>query len=89
MEKDDDIQVELNQMKNSVKMLNSKSSKLDHILSLGKAAGDHVGLGYTSTRSDLKTIFVQATNSFNPQEAKKQKSKIPNMKFEEKSLKRK
>ena len=89
MAKDDDLQVELNQMKNSVKMLNSRSSKLDHILSLGKATGDHVGLGYTSTRSDPKTIFVQATNSFNPQEAKKHKSKIPNMKFEEKGLKRK
>ena len=47
-------------------MLNSRSSKLDHILSIGKAAGDQAGLGYIGTRSDLKTIFVQATNSFNP-----------------------
>ena len=53
-------------MKKSVKMLNSGSSELDHILSLGKAARDHVGLGYTGTRSDAQTIFVQATNSFNP-----------------------
>ena len=87
--KDDDIQVELNQMKKSIKMLNFRSLKLDHILSLGKAVGDHAGLGYTGTRSNPKTIFVQAINSFNPQEAKKQKSKILNMKFEEKSLKRK
>ena len=76
-------------MKKLVKMLNFRSSKLDQILSLGKAVGDHARLGYTGTRSDPKTIFVQAINSFNPQEAKKQKSKIPNMKFEEKSLKRK
>ena len=40
---DDDIQVELNQMKKSIKMLNYGSSKLDHILSLGKAARDHAG----------------------------------------------
>ena len=70
-------------------MLNSRSSELDHILSLGKAIGDHVGLSYTGIRFDSKIIFVQAINSFNPQEAKKQKLKIPNMKFEEKSLKRK
>ena len=81
--------VKLNQMKKSVKMLNSGSSKLDHILSLGKAIGDHAGLVYIGTISDPKTIFVQAPNSFNPQEAKKWKSKIPNMKFDEKSLKRK
>ena len=87
--KDDDIQVELNQIKKSLKMLNFGSSKLDQILSLGKVAGDHAGLGYTGIRSYPKTIFVQATNSFNPQEAKKQKSEILNMKFEEKSLKRK
>ena len=87
--KEDDIRVGHNQMKKSVKMINSGNSKLDHILSLGKAVGDHAGLGYTGTRFDPKTIFVQATNSFNPQEAKKQKSKITNMKFEEKSLKRK
>ena len=45
-------------------------------------------MSYTGIRFDSKIIFVQAINSFNPQEAKKQKSKIPNMKFEEKSLKR-
>ena len=76
-------------MKKLVKMLNFGSSKLDHILSLGKAVGDHAGLGYTGTRSDQKTIFAKATNSFNPQEAKKQNSEISNMKFEEKSSKRK
>ena len=87
--KDDDIQVELNQMKKSIKMFNSRSSKLYHILSLGKAVGDHAGLGYTGTRFNLKTIFVKAINSFSPQEGKKQKSEMPNMKFEENSLKRK
>ena len=69
--KDDDVQVELNQMKKLVEMLNSGSSKLDHILSLGKVVGDHAGLGYTGIRLDLKTIFVQATNSFNSREVKK------------------
>ena len=83
------IQVELNQMKKSVKMLNFGSSKLHQILSLEKAIGDHVRLGYTDTRSDPKTILIQATNSFNPQEAKKHKLEMPFMEFEEKSLRMK
>ena len=43
LETDDDIQVELNQIKKLVKMINSGSSKLYHILSLGKVTGDHAG----------------------------------------------
>ena len=76
-------------MKKSVKMNNSKSSKLDQILNLGKAVGDRSGLGYIGKRSYSKTVFVQATNTFNPQEVKKHKSKRHLMEFGEKNLIRK
>ena len=40
--------VELELLKKYVKMLNSGTSKLDHILTIEKFSGDHFDLGYTS-----------------------------------------
>ena len=45
-------------MKKTVRMLNLGSSKLDQILTVGKAAGDHEGLGYKGKSSGMKTVFV-------------------------------
>ena len=36
----------LEHIKKSITMLNSGSSKLDQILTVGKTIGDHVGIGY-------------------------------------------
>ena len=41
-----DLSGELEHMKKQVRMLNSRSSKLDQIIASGKATGDHMGLGY-------------------------------------------
>ena len=43
--------VELEQMKKFVRMLNSGSSKLDQILTVRKLVGDRVGLGYIGDSS--------------------------------------
>ena len=50
----------LEHIKKSITMLNSGSSKLDQILTVGKAASDRVGLGYTGESSGSKTVFVPA-----------------------------
>ena len=54
-------------MKKTVKMLNSGSSKLDQILTVGKVAGDHMGLGYKGESSSTKTIFVPAAKVEKPE----------------------
>ena len=41
-----DLGGELEHIKKSITMLNSGSSKLDQILTVGKTIGDHVGIGY-------------------------------------------
>ena len=48
-------------MKKTIKMLNSGSLKLDQILTVGKVAGDHMGLGYKGESSSSKFVFVQAS----------------------------
>ena len=53
---------ELEHMKKQVRMLNSGSSKLDQILTVGKAASDRVGLGYTGESSGSNTVFVPAAH---------------------------
>ena len=48
-------------------MLNSGSSKLDQILALMKATGDHMGLGYKEEASSSKTVFVPAVKLKKPE----------------------
>ena len=62
-----DLSGELEHMKKTVKMLNSGSSKLDQILTVGKVAGDHMGLGYKGESSSTKTIFVPAAKVEKPE----------------------
>ena len=45
----------------SLKMLNSGSSKLDHILLVRKASRDQRGLGFIGEASKSKTVFVKGT----------------------------
>ena len=55
-----DLSGELEHLKKTVKMLNSGSTNLDQILTTGKTAGNHMGLGYIGESSNSKTVFVPA-----------------------------
>ena len=43
-------------------MHNLRSSKLNQILIVEKATGDHVGIGYTGESTSMKTAFVHASH---------------------------
>ena len=57
------LTAELESMKKSVKMLNSGSSKLDEILTVGRSDKTHFGLGYTGKSTDGTTVFVKGSTS--------------------------
>ncbi|KAG7579060.1 Zinc finger CCHC-type [Arabidopsis thaliana x Arabidopsis arenosa] len=49
---------ELEETKKGVKMLNNGTSKLDHILTMGRVGHQPQGLGYKGNDSSSKTVFV-------------------------------
>ena len=54
---------EFENTKKSLKMMNSGTKKLDHILSLGKSSSDHHGLGYQHGKdSNSQGVFVKASS---------------------------
>ena len=61
-----EVSVELERTQKSLKMLNSGTDKLNHILSVGKSSSDHKGLGFEGEHSNSKTVFVKSSvsNSF-------------------------
>ena len=61
-----DTKAELESTQKNLKMMNSGTTKLDHILSMGKASCDRHGLGYTSECSTSKTVFVKETPAPKP-----------------------
>ena len=46
-----------------MKILNYGTSKLDHIVTLGKPNKDKKGLGYKCEKSESKTMFVKGSTS--------------------------
>ncbi|PON71349.1 hypothetical protein PanWU01x14_074890, partial [Parasponia andersonii] len=44
-------------------MLNSWTSDLDHILTIGKSSSDHKGLEFKGEHSNSKTVFVKSSVS--------------------------
>ena len=61
-----ELKAELVHTQKTLKMMSPGTSKLEHILSMGKASGDHHGLGYTGECSTSKTIFVKGHASLEP-----------------------
>ncbi|XP_024028691.1 uncharacterized protein LOC112093781 [Morus notabilis] len=61
-----DTRAELESTQKNLKMMNSGTTKLDHILSIGKASCDRHGLGYTVECSTSKTVFVKETHASEP-----------------------
>ncbi|GMN64590.1 hypothetical protein TIFTF001_033653 [Ficus carica] len=61
-----EIRLQLENMQNSLKMLNSGKAKLEHILSIGKSSGDYHGLGYTGESSSSKTVIVKDSSIHEP-----------------------
>ncbi|EXB26569.1 hypothetical protein L484_012563 [Morus notabilis] len=57
---------ELEHTQKSLKMMNFDTTKLDHILSIGKASGDRYGLGYIGESSMSKTVFVKKMSAPKP-----------------------
>ena len=57
------LNAKLENLKKSIKMLNSGSSKLDEILAAGRSDKDRFGLGYTRQTGSGQAIFVKATSS--------------------------
>ena len=54
---------ELESTKKSLKMMNSGTHKLNHILSLGKSSSDHHGLRYQHGKdSNCHSVFVKASS---------------------------
>ena len=64
-EKEAELTTELENIKKSVRMLNSGLSKLDETLAAGRPDKEHFGFGYTSSgKSDAaQTMFVKASTS--------------------------
>ena len=44
-----------------LRLLNNGTSKLDHLIIIGKSFGDHSGLGYKGEPSGTKTVFVKSS----------------------------
>ncbi|EXB90374.1 hypothetical protein L484_004877 [Morus notabilis] len=61
------MKAELEHAQKTLKMMNSGTSKLDHILTMGKANGDHYGLGFSGKGSTSKTVFVKEQVTQEPQ----------------------
>ncbi|GAA0157377.1 hypothetical protein LIER_14656 [Lithospermum erythrorhizon] len=59
-EKVEGLNAELEAMKKSVHMLNSGTSKLDEILSLGQSPNDHTGVGYVAGECSKESKFIPA-----------------------------
>ncbi|XP_024018312.1 uncharacterized protein LOC112090655 [Morus notabilis] len=57
---------ELEYTQKSFKMMNSGTTKLDHIISIGKASGDRHDLDYTGESSTSKIMFVKKTSAPKP-----------------------
>lgn len=70
---------QLEETQKFLRMLNFGSTKLDHILSIGKSCGDHHGLGYTGEVSSSKTVFVKVSTplDYNSYPSKKSKPTPP------------
>lgn len=66
-EKLQELKAELEHTKRTLKTMNSSTSKLEHILSMGKTSGDHCGLDYTGECFTSKTVFVKETTPLEPQ----------------------
>ena len=60
-----EVSLELERTQKSLKMLNSDTSKLEHILTMGKSNRDQRGLGFVGETSGSKTVFVKGSNSQN------------------------
>ena len=55
--KEVELKAELEHTQKTLKMMSLGTSKLENILSMGKARGDHHGIGYIGECSMSKTIF--------------------------------
>ena len=62
-----ELKAELVHTQKTLKMMSSGTSKLEHILSMGKASGDHHGLRYTTECSMSKIVFVKGHAASEPQ----------------------
>ena len=60
-----EVSLELERTQKSFKMLNSGTSKLEHILTIGKPSRDQRGLGFVGETSGSKTMFVKGFDSQN------------------------
>ena len=58
---------ELESTHKNLKMMNSGTTKLNHILSIGKASYDRHRLGYSSECLTFKIIFVKEAPAPDPQ----------------------
>lgn len=55
------VTIELKNTKNSLKMMNCRTQKLDHVMSIDKSSSDHHGLGYQHSKdSNLQGVFLIA-----------------------------
>ncbi|XP_024019817.1 uncharacterized protein LOC112091153 [Morus notabilis] len=63
---------ELERTQKTLKMMNTGTAKLDHILSMGKSSHDHFGLGYSGECQSSNSVFVK--------EKTQAKTKIPHSK---------
>ncbi|GMN53948.1 hypothetical protein TIFTF001_023078 [Ficus carica] len=61
-----ETRTQLEETQKSLKILNSGTAKLDHILSFRKPNHDHYGLGYIGKASTSKTVFVKESSPPNP-----------------------
>ena len=51
---------ELERTQKSLRLLNNRSSKLDHLITTGKSFGDQSGIGYKGETSGSKIAFINS-----------------------------
>ena len=52
------VATELVRTQKTLRLFNNSTSKLDHLITAGKSFGDHMGVGYKSESSCIKTVFL-------------------------------
>ena len=55
------VTTKLERTQKSLRLLNNRSSKLDHLITVDESLGDHSGIGYKGESSSSKTVFINSS----------------------------
>ena len=55
------VATELERTQKALRMLNNRTSRLDHLINLGKSFGDHSGIGFKGDSSASNIVFIKSS----------------------------